>query len=123
MRNKLIVGLVLIAVAISCKNNQSDQEIQTEAIQIDAEKWSIKEGEDYPFRSLMVDDILYTDKIRKLEKEKILDILGEPNREQDNHLYYKISEKKMGPLTLSASFIVIKLTENGSVEWIKLHGG
>ncbi len=92
MNPRLFFFLFILFVAFSCKKNEANhQDSQQESIPFDSEKWSTMEGNDFPLRNLMVDDILYTDKIRKLKKGAILNVLGSPDREQDGHLYYKVS--------------------------------
>ena len=69
----------------------------------------------------MVHDILYTDTVRALGKAEILELLGEPNRINEGHLYYLVAEKRMGFWTLHTKALVIKLENDSTVEWIKLH--
>ena len=74
----------------------------------DKEKWNTKEGQDYPYRDKMLNNIVYNDSVRALTKVEILKHLGEPNRSAENHLYYTIT-------------LVIKFTENNTVDWFKIH--
>ncbi|MEN8126161.1 MAG: hypothetical protein ABFR32_13660 [Bacteroidota bacterium] len=54
-------------------------------------KWRAKKGTDYLYRDLMLKDIVYNDTVRTLNKGQILELLGDPNRINDNYLYYTIS--------------------------------
>lgn len=126
MQKKVYILLFLISVA-ACnkegKNNSVNIEHQSATeIPFDKTKWGVKEGKKYPYRELMLDAVLYSDSIRTLKEDKIIDLLGSPDYTKDNHLYYRIKENRFGAWTLSTKTIVIKLTEDGSVDWIKTHG-
>ena len=70
---------------------------------------------------LMLNDVLYNDTIRTLTKNKILALLGEPDRTNNNHLYYLISRSGIGEFTLHTKTMVVKIKEDDSIEWIKVH--
>lgn len=90
-------------------------------IPFDPIKWKQKKGDQYVYRIGMFNELLYSKELRQLTKTEILEKLGSPDRETDNHLYYIISEKKLGLWTLNQKSMVFKMTEVDSVEWIKLH--
>ena len=69
----------------------------------------------------MVKEVLYSDSIRTLQKEKLIDLLGAPDYIRANHIYYRITETRLGTWILHTKTIVIKLSDNNAVEWIKLH--
>ena len=69
----------------------------------------------------MLDDILYSDLIRSLGKDEILELLGEPDRSNDGYLYYTISQKRLVIWPLHTKTLVIKLTGDNNVDWIKIH--
>ena len=87
----------------------------------DKEKWKIKDGKDYLFRDKMINDVLYNDTIRMLNKEQLLIQLGNPDYIREGHLYYRIHETRIAYWTLKTKTMVIKLKGNSSVEWIKIH--
>lgn len=87
----------------------------------DKSRWLAREGEDYLYRSEMLNSVLYNDTIRDLSENRILEMLGDPDRRQDGHLYYKIEENRTFGWTLHAKYMVVKLTDDGKVEWIKVH--
>lgn len=86
----------------------------------DKSRWNVSEGLDYPFRDRMVNDVVYNDTIRDLSKNEILDLLGEPDRINENYLYYLVDQKRIGNWPLHTKTMVIKLTGD-SIEWIKIH--
>ncbi len=90
-------------------------------IPFDHGKWITKEGNAYPYRSGMLNHVVYNDTIRSLNKDEILDFLGKPDREQDNHLYYLIERTSLGPWTLHTRTMVIKINPDNTVDWIKIH--
>jgi len=98
----------------------SQKESSTQ-IPFDKTKWSIKEDLDYPYRNQMVNEILYSDSLRTLQKEGLINLLGQPDYSREEHLYYRINETRLGAWILHTKTIVIKLSEDDSVEWIKLH--
>ncbi|KAA3599268.1 MAG: hypothetical protein DWQ06_10135 [Calditrichaeota bacterium] len=119
--------LIFFVCFLSCSieesyNENLDGNPKSEMV-FDKAKWQIKEGNDYLYRDKMVNDIVYNYTIRTLDKNKILALLGEPSyyRENKNFLYYLITEKSLGPWTLHTKTMVIKLLENNSVDWIKIH--
>jgi len=97
------------------KNNKESEMI------FDKEKWKIKDGKDYLFRDKMINDVLYNDTIRMLNKEQLLIQLGNPDYIREGHLYYRIHETRIAYWTLKTKTMVIKLKGNSSVEWIKIH--
>ena len=111
---------------VSCQNTgeQSNEKEETavhEEMKFDEAKWKTKDDGDYPHRAKMLNDILYNDSIRALHKDEILDLLGEPDRVNENYLYYTINKKSLGFWTLHARTMVIKFSGDDTIEWIKIH--
>ena len=140
MKSKLIIFLLLLSLsACNCEDKDrttlTDMESTTEegynkldrsstiSKSFDKEKWALQEGKDYPYRDQMIEAVVYTDTIRNLQKDKILNLLGPPSyyRDDENFLYYTITQKRIGPWPLFTKSIVIKLKEDQSVEWIKIY--
>jgi hypothetical protein len=78
-------------------------------------------GVDYPFRDKMLNDIVYNDTIRSLNKEQILDLLGQPDRTNEDYLYYLVAQKRLFFWPLHTKTMVIKFKENITIDWIKVH--
>ncbi len=95
MRIALYIGLLLLCsfACSSDKKSKSDLEERGKEseIQFDKSKWSSKDGVDYPFRDLMLNDLIYNDTVRMLDENEILNLLGEPDRSTDGYLYYMIT--------------------------------
>lgn len=87
----------------------------------DKTKWSAKEDLDYLYRDQMLNDVVYTDTLRMLNKDGVLELLGEPDQNNAGYLYYRITQKRLGFWTLHTKSLVIKLSDDNRVEWIKIH--
>ena len=102
------------------KTDSLDQKVTTE-ISFDKTKWRVKEGSNYPYRDQMLHDIVYNDTVRTLNKQKILELLGEPDKINEGYLYYRITQTRLGTWPLHTKTMVIKLSDDNSIEWIKIH--
>lgn len=127
MQTRLLFLLFTLFLAFaSCQNageEKAGADIPEPAgeMKFDEAKWKTKDGEDYPFRDKMLNDVIYNDTLRALRKGAILDVLGEPDRTNDDYLYYTISRKRLGFWTLHAKTMVIKFSGDDTIEWIKIH--
>ncbi len=89
----------------------------------DKTKWGQKEGDKYIFRNQMLKDVVYNDTIRTLHKKELIDLLGEPDRINNNHLYYEISRTGIGSWSINEKTMVVKIkADNTTIDWIKIHG-
>ncbi len=119
--------LIMIALTFNaCQFDKSPQttigEFQSTTLKFNKELWNTKIEGAYPHRINLIDDILYTDTIRRQNKTQAIEILGLPDYQKENHLYYNISKSKLGFWTLKTKTLVIKIKENDGIEWIKMHG-
>ena len=111
---------------LACKTDREDnaenekKEPNSEMV-FDKLKWKTKAGLDYPYRDEMLNDVVYNDTVRALNKVEIIDLLGEPDRINENYLYYMIAQKRLGFWPLHTKTMVIKLSEDNSIDWIKIH--
>lgn len=123
------INFLILIVVLGNLSCLSEKEPSTDTKQIerstpavfDQEKWLTKEGEDYPFRASMIHDVLYNDTVRSLEKAEIISLLGKPDRANDGHLYYMVSQKRLGSWPLHTQTLVIKFNSENKIEWIKIH--
>lgn len=118
MRKVFLIALVMSCM-LSCKPEGGEEGKMSTTF--DADKWSIKKGQDYPYREQMYRDIAYNDTVRSLSKSEIMALLGEPDRIQEGHLYYQVSQTRIGFWPLHTRSLVIKITDDDSIEWIKIH--
>ena len=125
MRMKLLIPL-LISCCFACS---TESEYRTgivspgtkSGVKFDKTKWRVREGLDYPYRNEMLNDIVYNDTVRTLNKNEVLDLLGEPDRSNEGYLYYLIAQKRLGYWPLHTRTMVIKLSDDRTIEWIKIH--
>ena len=101
-------------------NSSSDNGTETE-IKFNKKKWCTKEGSDYPYRELMLNDVLYNDSLRTLEKDEIVELLGKPDRINNEYLYYTIDQKRIGLWPLHTKTLVIKFSKDNLIDWMKIH--
>ncbi len=117
--------VVIFLVCLGCNRNAEkvaeDLKGTTTEVKFDKTKWGTKEDSDYPYREIMLHDIVYNDSIRELTKDELLELLGEPDRSNEGHLYYMISQRKLGFWPIKTKTLVIKLTEDNTIDWIKIH--
>lgn len=119
-----IIPLLLSVLACNSEKDEKpgliDHETMSE-ITFDQTKWRIKEGLAYPYRNQLLNSIVYNDTVRSLNKDEILDLLGEPDRKNNGYLYYLISQRRLGFWPLHTKTMVVKLSENNTIDWIKIH--
>ena len=51
----------------------------------------------------------------------LFELLGEPDYSKEDHHYYRITETRLGIWTLTTKTMVVKFTNDTSIEWIKIH--
>jgi len=123
---RILILLLLLSAILSCKSDQEDKatsKLASENIEIpfDKDKWALKEGKDYVYREQMYEAVLYNDTIRSLTEVQLLEALGDPDYHEEGHLYYRISETRLMNWTVKTKTMVVKLNQDGSIEWIKVH--
>jgi hypothetical protein len=115
-----ILGVIAILLGLVYIFKNDNTEFRH--ISFDHAKWSIKEHGLYPHRKQMLDDVIYNDSIRSLDKTQILQLLGKPDRENEGHLYYMIDQKRALYFPLNTKTLVIKFNSEKHIEWMKIHG-
>jgi hypothetical protein len=76
----------------------------------DKELWHTKDGMDFPYRAKMYKDLLYGDTLRVIQREEILQLLGEPDRIDSNYLFYEVSQEHIGFIPFQTKTLVIILS-------------
>ncbi len=118
----IIVFVLCLACSSDLKNYEEGmQEKPVSEMAFDKPKWQVKEGRKYPFRDMMVNDVVYSDSIRTLQKPQILSLLGEPDRSNDNYIYYLIKQERLVFWPLHSKFMVVKFNDDSTIEWIRIH--
>jgi len=122
----IILGLIFFVNTCIDANEHIKSTVDDLSNQVlfDKDKWLQKQGDYYPFRDEMLDSILHTQLVKSLNKTEIIKLLGEPSyyREDRNYLYYLIKKKVFfGVWTLHTKTLVIKIKDDKTVKWIKIH--
>lgn len=125
MKGRIFLALLFVCLT-ACNDERPEYKVGMKIkpdskMSFDKSKWMDKDGHDYMYRDHMLNDILYNDSIRSISKDQILDLLGVPDRNKENHLYYRIAEKRLGFWTLHAKYLVVKISEKDTIEWIKVY--
>lgn len=117
------IGFILLICITACGHEEKPADTKPTSVssEFDSVRWRAKEGLNYAFREEMINGIINDQEIRSLRKDQILLKLGIPDREDNGHLFYTISQRHLGLFPLHTKTMVIKLKNDNSVEWIKLH--
>lgn len=125
MKTRILIVLIFICCLSCSTNKKEDDDNKSNSpdseLAFDKAKWNAKEGRDYPFRNRMLNGIIYTDTVRSQNIAQVLELLGEPDRRNEDYLYYTIAQKRIGSWPLHTKTMVIKLSDDNTVEWIKIH--
>lgn len=122
MKKYILLFVFLSFFACKKSENEDFEVLKPEPIiELNKTNWNTKKGEEYSYRELLLDSVVYNQKIRSLGKSELFNLLGEPNRIENNHLYYIISQEKMEFWPLHTKTVVIKYSESDTITWIKIH--
>jgi hypothetical protein len=104
---------------LACKNKPENK--QTE--RFDKVKWATVSGRQYPYRNKMIKDLIENVPLKKLKKEEVIDLLGQPSRTDNGYLFYTVAQEFLGNTywPLYTKTLVIKLRADSTVEWRKIH--
>jgi hypothetical protein len=93
---KLFILVLLLCTTCSCKDKQ-DKSPKADIV-FDRQKWDIREGFNYTYRSQMVNDLLKNHQWIGMTKDSLVLKLGKPNTiEVDRvYLYYYKDESLLG---------------------------
>ena len=118
--------LFLFVFCLACnksgeeKSNNQGSKTKTE-IAFDKTKWREKDDKDYPYRNDMLEDLISNQNLKELKMEEVFDLLGEPDRRDGNYLFYRIAQKRINIFPLHTKTLVIKFSEDSSMDWVKIH--
>lgn len=116
VKKLMIIFLVILA---SCKGKKNDVQL----LKFDGVKWSAQTDNKYPYRDRMLKDLIDNYKLAGMHKDSILKMLGQPNRMDNGHYFYSITQTYLiENFPMSTKTFVIKLNNDSTVEWRKIHG-
>ena len=116
MKIKIYIVLLFLC-CLACNNSPEDKSEKSEAVSstditFDQTKWNTKDGNDYPYRNKMLQDLRNSDTLRHLKKEEVIALLGQPDRMDKNYLFYRIAQEHIGLFPLHTKTLVIKLAKD-----------
>lgn len=111
----------LLACGEDVERTETDNKNQEMEIPFDQEKWKEKDGSEYPYREQMLHSLIDNGEFRSFGPDQVIGLLGQPDRKNDNYLYYTIHQKKLLMWPLHTKSLVIKFTEDNRIEWMKIH--
>ncbi|MEO5776281.1 MAG: hypothetical protein ABIQ27_05215 [Flavobacterium sp.] len=116
MKTKFLIACFILC-CLSCKDNK--EEISKK--NFDTTLWKAKDEDDnYNYRDEMLEDLVYKVKLKGLTKKEVIAKLGEPDRINEDYLYYEVLAKEIGAFPLHKKFLVLKLAKDNTVEWRKI---
>jgi len=120
-----VLLVVFILLSSSCSNKKHKKADANPAVKkdltFDESKWKTKKGWDYPYRDSMLEDVISNKSFRAYRKEEVLNVFGEPTRMDNDYLFYRISQKRYNLFPLHTKTLVIKLYEDSTIQWMKIH--
>ena len=116
----------LFLFALACRNVPDEKSVVVnsgiESVkEFDKTKWCAKDGKDYAYRDDMLEDLMGNQHLKTLKRNELIDLLGEPDRMDSNYLFYLIAQERLGFWPLHTKTLVIKLSPDSAMEWIKIH--
>jgi hypothetical protein len=121
-----ICTLILFLCCSACTNTKDENSdkpniVAKTEIAFDKMKWRAKEEGDYLYREQMLADLMNNQPVRQLKGDQLFDLLGDPDRIDSLHLFYRIAQKRIGFFPLHTKTLVIQLSQDSTVNWIKIH--
>ncbi len=119
----ILCVLILIGSGIGLlfQQHQSSKTQRENIMAFDAEKWRFQSGSNYPYRNQMLKELVYTDRLRLLNEQQIVEQLGLPDKQSGNFMYYRISQKRIGLMPLNTTTLVIELSRTSKKNKVLIH--
>ena len=113
--------LVILLSACSPDGAREDAPLQEKRLAFDSLKWRTKEGHDYPFRNVMLDDLIESSRLKLLSWEELTNLLGPPDRVDSLYLFYTVDQTRIQGWPLHTKTMVVKFNADSAVHWVKIH--
>ncbi len=113
--------ILLIVFVLACADDKPPKN-QPPAIEetFTSQGWKQVVDGEFPNREKMLGSLMASDTLRGMNRGDILELLGDPLREENNHMFYRIREDKIGLMTLRTRTLVIAL-KDGKAQRILVH--
>ena len=109
----------------SAREGQNKQQLQrqrqTEAIVFDSEVWKAGARNGSGERVAMLEDLMSIDSLRYVSEERLIEILGNPYKRTQGHLYYRVQATKLVTWTLHAKTLVVVLGGDSARHKMLIH--
>ncbi len=113
----LLVFLISLQACHQSKKDKADNP----GMAFDKNKWSIKKDDDYPYRDSMLNDIIVTKLVKGLKPDKVIALLGEPERIDTNFMFYRISQERLGFWPIHTKTLVLEFGPDTTVKYNWIH--
>jgi hypothetical protein len=117
---KSIILFSALTCFLACGNKK--EKAAGSNVKFDKTKWQTRDGAAYPYREAMIQYLIDSVQLKNISYDSLIKILGVPDRVNEGHLYYDVSKKQAGAVTLGTKAFVIKLKPDSTVEWRKTYG-
>lgn len=114
----LIIGAALLIYPLI--KTVTDRNTQPE-LSFDQSKWEYREKASYPYRDQMLKDLMEHNKLKYLGEKEVLTLLGEPERQDGDYLFYEINRTRFILFTLHTKTLVIKLSRDSTANKVMIH--
>jgi hypothetical protein len=124
---KFITSLLLsFFFGMSCNTGTREDNVSAgiapeTRMEFESTKWKEKKDRDYPHRAAMLDDLVDNEKLKKLKRDEVINMLGEPDRSDTLYLFYRVAQKRLYSWPIHTTTLVIKFKEDSTVHWVKIH--
>ena len=125
MKLKIIIVLLIMSFFAYFTINEAKSDITLieldPEIEFDMVKWKVKKNLDYPYRNQMLKDLMANHSLKELKKEQIIELLEQPQRSDNDFLFYTIAQKHLILFPLHTKTLVIKLSVAGTKNKVMVH--
>jgi hypothetical protein len=107
--------LILMTLLTSCKCNTSSIPKEPKVISFDKIKWKQKDDQGYTYRDEMVNDLIKNRTLEGLKKADVINLLGNPDKIDQNVLTYEILEQKSYGFQFNKKIMVLYIEKDSTV--------
>ena len=110
------IGILLMFSEVAAEKNEREH-----GIAFDHEKWNTRIDDNFVYRNKMIKDLITSETLRRLNKDEVISMLGQPDRIDNAYLFYRIDQKRIGLFPLHVTTLVIKLSIDGTPNKVMIH--
>jgi hypothetical protein len=112
------IGLSFISFVYDANVSNMERE---NGIVFDQKKWNMKNEDGFAYRNVMLKDLIKSNKLKKLKKQEIIDLLGQPDRIDSAYLFYRVAQQRIGEFPLHTTTLVIKISNDTTGNAVMVH--